>query len=62
MWVLHNIATPAGWNSKYCCHQQKKKKKDKKKRKDPGLHKGNTGSQTLDKGLLPKTKGLTSMH
>ena len=25
-----------------------------KKRKDPGLHKGNTGSQTLDYGLLPK--------
>ena len=22
--------------------------------KDPGLHKGNTGSQTLDYGLLPK--------
>ena len=25
-----------------------------KKTKDPGLHKGNTGSQTLDYGLLPK--------
>ena len=24
------------------------------KTKDPGLHKGNTGSQTLDEGLLPK--------
>ena len=24
------------------------------KTKDPGLHKGNTGSQTLDYGLLPK--------
>ena len=24
------------------------------KTKDPGLHKGNTGSQTLDLGLLPK--------
>ena len=24
------------------------------KTKDPGLHKGNTGSQTLDSGLLPK--------
>ena len=24
------------------------------KKEDPGLHKGNTGSQTLDYGLLPK--------
>ena len=24
------------------------------KTKDPGLHKGNAGSQTLDSGLLPK--------
>ena len=28
-------------------------KKKKEKKKDPGLQKGNTGSQTLDYGLLP---------
>ena len=29
------------------------KKRERKKKKNPGLHKGNTGSQTLDYGLLP---------
>ena len=42
--LLPSTATGAGWNSKCLCCKQKKEKK----KKDPGLHKGNTGSQTLD--------------
>ena len=44
--LLPSTATRASWNSKCHCHQQKNK--------DPGLHRGNRGSQTLVQGLLPK--------
>ena len=40
--LLHpSTATRFGWNSKCRCHQQKKTK-------NPGQHKGKTGSQTVD--------------
>ena len=39
--LFPSTATRASWNSKCRCHQQNKNK-------NPGLHKGNTGSQILD--------------
>ena len=52
MCISHNIA------SSFHCHMCRLEFKvplpPVKKTKDPGLHKGNAGPQTLDSGLLPK--------